>query len=104
MNLTISQQELELVNEQEYFERPINKGTFEALVFKPEMISKFVIRKNLKQLRNKDLKKAFQGNVFRTLLAFNEFKTVSVEDQTTIYTDVKIIVSEDSNNFLIYLK
>ena len=104
MNLQITEQELELINEQGSFQRPIDKCSFEAFVFKYEMISKFVIKKDFDKLKQKDINKAFEGNIFRTLLAFNEFKSVSVEDQTTIYTDIKILVSEDSKNFLIYLE
>ena len=104
MNLKISQQELELAKDKGMIERPINKGTFEALVHLPEDIVKALTRKDFKTIRNKDLKKAFETQLFRLLLAFNPFTSVSVEDQTTIYTDIKILVSEDKKNFQIYLK
>lgn len=104
MNLKLSQQELELANEKGMIERPVNKGTFEALVYRPEDICKRMLRKDFKTIRNKDIQKAFKTDLFRLLLAFNPFDSVSVNDQRTIYTEVKIIVSEDSKNFQIYLK
>ena len=104
MNLKISQQELELVNDKGMIERPVNKGTFEALVYMPNLICRSLMIKDFEDTKNKEIQKALKTNLFRMLLAFNPFESVSVEDQRTIYTEVKIIVSEDSKNFQIYLK
>lgn len=105
MNLQITEQELEQANEQGFFKRPISVQSFKDLAFKPEMISKLILLEDIENLSEDKIKKSFEeGSLFRTMLAYKEFKTVSNGNQSTIYTTVYCTVSEDSKQFKVYLK